>query len=114
MTTKTIDIPKELQGLPRKMVLLGGGQFANQFIIVNVLEVHEAEHPLRAKEGEKVLQAKVEERRYSGIEIFEPYLWSYHLHELNEKYADAPLDTYVAGFDGTAQGNYTKYILKRE
>lgn len=113
MTTQTLEIPKELQGLPKKMVLLGGGQFANQFIIVNVLEVHEAEHPLKSKEGEKVLQAKVEERQYSGIEIFEPYLWSYHLHPLNDKYADAPLDTYLSDFSGAgALGQYTKYILK--
>ncbi len=34
MTTKTtkVEVPETLKGLPKKMVLLGGGQFANQFI----------------------------------------------------------------------------------
>ena len=111
MTTR---IPDELQGLPKKMVLLGGGQFANQFIIVNVLEVHEAKNPfdMRPTDSTKCLQAKVEERRYSGIELFEPYLVSYHLHPLNPKYAKAPLDTYQDHMNGTAEGQYTKHLLK--
>jgi len=105
-------VPKDLRGLPKKMVLLGGGQFANQFIIVNVLEVHGAQHPMRGHESAKVLQARVEEQGYSGVEIFEPYLLSYDLVPLNDKYADAPLDTYLADFHGSAQGKYTKHLLK--
>ena len=110
MATETkIEIPEELQNLPKKMVLAGGGMFTNQFILVNVLEVHEAEFPLGNK---PCLQAKVEENSYSGIKVSEPYLVSYHLYPLNPKYTKAPLDTYRDNMNGTAEGQYTKHILK--
>lgn len=101
-------IPKSF---PEKAILLGGGQFMNQFMVVNVLSVKDSPHPLR-DHNETVPQATVEERQYSGIETFEPYLWSYHLAPLNQKYADIPLDTYIADFQGGAQGQYTKHIIK--
>jgi hypothetical protein len=97
---------------PEKAVLLGGGQFANQFIIVNVLSVKESEHPMRGHEGEKIPQATVEERRYNGVEIFEPYLMSYHLYPLADEYKDVPLDTYLSNFQNEAVGKYTNYVMK--
>lgn len=103
-------IPKSLQNLPQKMMLTGGGMCANEFLLVNVLEVHEAIFP--SPEHKTVLQAKVEERHYSGIEIFEPYLECYKLYPINDKAKQAPLDTYLAQSDGTATGHYTKHIIK--
>jgi len=102
-------IPKTF---PEKCVLLGGGMFANYFMVVNVLGVKKVPHFLRDKPNETVLQATVEQREYDDIRIFNPYLWSYHLHQLNPKHKDIPVDTYVADFQGGAEGKYTKYIIK--
>ena len=105
-------IPKTF---PEKCVLLGGGMFANYFMVVNVLSVKEVPHFLQGHENETVPQVTVEQRKYDGsIEIFTPYLWSYYLAPLNPKYKDIPLDTYIADFQGGAEGRDTKYVLKNE
>ena len=105
-------IPKTF---PEKCILLGGGQLMNQLMIVNVLEINEVSHPFKDKETEKVLQAKVEERKFNGnIEISEPYLLSYSLYPLKDEYKYFPLDTYIVNFDGTAKGKYTGYETKQK
>lgn len=107
------DMAKYFDNLPRKMVLTGGGMFANELIIVNVLKVGYADHPMRGHDGEKVMQATVEERRYNGIENFEPYLLMYNLSPINDKYADIPIDTYRDNLNGTLTGRYTKAFIKK-
>lgn len=103
-------IPKSF---PEKAMLIGGGMFANQFLIVNVLDVKQVNnHPFKEFEGKEIPQAIVQERKYNGIEIFEPYLVMYHLYPLAEQYKDLPIDEYFLDFKGGATGHYTKHYIK--
>ena len=107
---------KQREGIDNLMLFHGDALdlpfLKNEFDIVNVLEVGYAQHPFRGHEKEKVMRAKVEERRYKGVEISEPYLLMYSLYPLSDRAADLPLDHYRANFDGSLDGHYTKTFIK--
>ncbi|KKN90955.1 hypothetical protein LCGC14_0225390 [marine sediment metagenome] len=68
------------QQIGKKAILLGGGQFANAFIIVDVLDVDMVKG-----------QAKVDE----GNNIFNPYMSSYHIIPISDVLKDLGLGSYI-------------------
>ena len=83
---------------PGKKLLMGGGQFANSFMVVNLKNIVKAINPpIPCK-----YQAVVEQRKYDGTtEEFTPWLASWWLAELPKILARKPIGEYTLNFDGT-------------
>lgn len=98
--------------LPEKVMLVGGGQPFNQFMIVNCLKIEEVKHPKRGHENETVKKITVERQDRTGIRIFEAFLSLWKMESLGVKYKDTPLDTYTIRLGGEAYGRVTQHIIR--
>lgn len=98
--------------LPEKVMLVGGGQPYNQFMIVNCLKVEEAQHPKRGHENEKIKKITVERRDRDGIRNFEAYLGLWKMACLGDEFKDTPLDTYSIALGGAAYGRVTGHVIR--
>lgn len=87
--------PKDYK--PGKKLLLGGGQFANRFMIVDLISIDKAENaPIPCEYKARLLQ-----KTYSGIEEFNPWLASWWLAEMPKGWGRKGLGEYTFNFDGS-------------
>lgn len=83
---------------PGKKLLLGGGQFANHLMIVNLKEITKAENPPVDCEYQAHV---IEKSKWSGKKQFDPWLWSYWLAEIPNGLKHLPIGSYILNLDGT-------------
>lgn len=76
-------IAKELIG--EKVLLLGGGQLANAFMVVKVLSVNKEKGQVKVKTGKREMN---------------PYMWSWYIRPLRRDLMDLELGDYLLSFDG--------------
>jgi len=98
LVDKRVEIARALIG--KRAILLGGGGLANEFQIVEVLDVFEADKVVEF--GNATLTHKMKLKvDWLGRTEFTPYIGSWYVVPLPSHLEDLPLGGYLIGFDET-------------
>ena len=85
-----------------KKLLMGGGQFANSFMVVNLKAIRKAINPpIPCK-----YQAVVTQKEYKGYSEFTPWMASWWLAELPEEWRTLKVNSYTWDLNGNIIPKY--------